>query len=60
MPKQRRIIMNEVLTTIHIQNTGTKGLVLGGGGSMGIAWETGYLVGLADGGIDTRVSPTWL
>ncbi|EHI98165.1 hypothetical protein CDLVIII_1472 [Clostridium sp. DL-VIII] len=26
----------------------------GGGGSMGIGWETGYLTGLADGGIDTR------
>jgi NTE family protein len=30
----------------------TKALVLGGGGPVGIAWETGLLAGLAEGGID--------
>jgi NTE family protein len=30
----------------------SKALVLGGGGPVGIAWETGLLAGLADGGID--------
>jgi NTE family protein len=30
----------------------TKALVLGGGGPVGIAWETGLLAGLADGGAD--------
>lgn len=30
----------------------TKGLVLGGGGVIGIAWEAGVLKGLRDGGID--------
>ena len=30
----------------------TRGLVLGGGGVVGIAWETGVLLGLADGGAD--------
>ncbi|WP_261851213.1 patatin-like phospholipase family protein [Clostridium folliculivorans] len=34
----------------------TRALVLGGGGSMGIGWETGYLEGLADGGVDTRIA----
>lgn len=46
--------MNDVLKTNHKQHTLSKALVLGGGGSMGIGWETGYLTGLADGGIDTR------
>ncbi len=31
-----------------------RALVLGGGGLVGIAWETGVLLGLRDGGIDTR------
>ena len=30
----------------------TKALVLGGGGTTGIAWETGMLLGLHDGGVD--------
>ena len=30
----------------------TRGLVLGGGGVVGIAWETGVLLGLADEGVD--------
>ena len=30
----------------------TRALVLGGGGVAGIAWETGVLAGLADGGVD--------
>lgn len=46
--------MNEVLKINDNQLTQKKALVLGGGGSMGIGWETGYLTGLADGGIDTR------
>ncbi len=46
--------MNEVLEISDNQHTHKKALVLGGGGSMGIGWETGYLTGLADGGIDTR------
>jgi NTE family protein len=32
----------------------THALVLGGGGVVGIAWETGLLVGLAEAGIDVR------
>ncbi len=32
----------------------TQALVLGGGGVVGIAWETGLLVGLAEAGIDVR------
>lgn len=32
--------------------TGTRALVLGGGGITGIAWEIGLLAGLADAGID--------
>ncbi|MBP7705213.1 MAG: patatin-like phospholipase family protein [Caulobacter sp.] len=32
----------------------TKALVLGGGGPVGIAWETGLVAGLADGGVDVR------
>ncbi|GHO80424.1 patatin [Ktedonobacter sp. SOSP1-85] len=32
----------------------TYALVLGGGGIVGIAWETGLLVGLAEAGIDIR------
>lgn len=32
----------------------THALVLGGGGIVGIAWETGLLVGLAEAGIDVR------
>lgn len=31
---------------------GTRGLVLGGGGITGIAWETGLLAGLLDRGVD--------
>ena len=34
----------------------THALVLGGGGIVGIAWETGLLVGLAEAGIDVRNS----
>ena len=30
----------------------TRALVLGGGGPVGIAWESGLLNGLADGGVD--------
>ena len=30
----------------------SKALVLGGGGPVGIAWETGLLAGLKDGGVD--------
>ena len=33
-----------------------RALVLGGGGSVGIAWETGLAAGLADEGIDLRVA----
>jgi len=32
----------------------TKALVLGGGGPVGIAWETGLVAGLAEGGVDVR------
>ncbi|HEV2656855.1 MAG TPA: patatin-like phospholipase family protein [Ktedonobacteraceae bacterium] len=32
--------------------TPAKALVLGGGGTTGIAWETGLLLGLRDGGVD--------
>lgn len=31
-----------------------RALILGGGGVVGIAWETGILSGLADGGVDVR------
>ena len=31
-----------------------RALVLGGGGVIGVAWETGLLKGLAQGGIDVR------
>ena len=31
-----------------------RGLVLGGGGVIGVAWETGLVAGLAEGGIDVR------
>ena len=31
---------------------GRRGLVLGGGGVTGIAWETGLLAGLAEAGLD--------
>lgn len=31
-----------------------KALVLGGGGSVGIAWEIGMLAGMLDGGLDVR------
>ncbi len=30
----------------------TKALVLGGGGTTGVAWEIGIILGLHDGGID--------
>lgn len=33
-----------------------RALVLGGGGQFAIGWETGYLVGLADFGIDTHMA----
>lgn len=33
-----------------------RALVLGGGGSVGIAWETGLAAGLADEGIDLRLA----
>lgn len=45
--------MNELMKNSNIL---TRALVLGGGGSMGIGWETGYLAGLADGGVDTRIA----
>jgi NTE family protein len=32
----------------------TKALVLGGGGTTGVAWEMGVLLGLHDGGVDVR------
>ncbi|WP_336206248.1 patatin-like phospholipase family protein [Nonomuraea sp. LPB2021202275-12-8] len=32
----------------------TRALVLGGGGALGIAWETGVLAGLAEHGVDLR------
>lgn len=32
----------------------TQALVLGGGGPVGIAWETGLVAGLAEGGVDVR------
>ncbi|HVV18299.1 MAG TPA: patatin-like phospholipase family protein [Pseudonocardiaceae bacterium] len=32
----------------------TRALVLGGGGTAGIAWETGVLAGLAESGVDVR------
>jgi len=32
----------------------TKALVLGGGGPVGIAWETGLVAGLAESGVDVR------
>ena len=32
----------------------TRAIVLGGGGPVGIAWESGLINGLADGGIDAR------
>src|SRR5690349_14445754 len=34
----------------------TKALILGGGGTTGIAWETGLLLGLHDGGIDVTTA----
>jgi NTE family protein len=34
--------------------SGTRALVLGGGGTAGIAWETGILAGLAEQGVDVR------
>lgn len=34
----------------------TRGLVLGGGGITGIAWETGLLTGLAQAGVDLTVA----
>jgi NTE family protein len=52
----KEIIMNEVIKTSHNQSPLTNALVLGGGGSFGIGWETGYLAGLADSGIDTRLA----
>jgi NTE family protein len=33
-----------------------RALVLGGGGSVGIAWETGVAAGLADGGVDVQTA----
>lgn len=36
----------------EIKQQQTKALVLGGGGTTGIAWEMGILLGLHDGGID--------
>ncbi len=38
------------MTEVHQQHA--KALVLGGGGTTGIAWEMGILLGLHDGGID--------
>ena len=37
---------------IEMNQQQTKALVLGGGGTTGIAWELGILLGLRDGGID--------
>lgn len=36
----------------EVRGVATKGLVLGGGGVVGIAWEAGVLKGLRDGGVD--------
>jgi NTE family protein len=36
--------------------TGTRALVLGGGGVAGIAWEIGLLAGLAEHGVDVRAA----
>ncbi|MBI2723991.1 MAG: patatin-like phospholipase family protein, partial [Chloroflexi bacterium] len=33
-----------------------RALVLGGGGAVGIAWETGVVAGLLDEGIDVRIA----
>ena len=30
----------------------TRALVLGSGGSLGVGWESGFVVGLAEGGVD--------
>jgi NTE family protein len=34
----------------------TRALVLGGGGNVGVAWETAVLAGLLDGGLDARAA----
>ncbi len=35
-------------------------IVLGGGGSAGVAWEIGVLMGLADAGVDARVADAFI
>lgn len=40
------------------QVTGERALVLGGGGATGIAWESGILAGLRDGGADVSDADT--
>ncbi|WP_323793328.1 patatin-like phospholipase family protein [Nocardioides sp.] len=40
------------MTEPEKQDAGRRGLVLGGGGITGIAWETGLLYGLAEHGVD--------
>lgn len=37
-------------------NTGRRGLVLGGGGVTGVAWETGLLLGLLETGLDLSLA----
>ena len=37
-----------------------RALVLGGGGAVGVAWETGIAAGLADAGIDVRDSDVFI
>jgi NTE family protein len=36
----------------------TRALVLGGGGPVGIGWEAGLLVGLAQSGVDVGAADT--
>lgn len=38
----------------------TSAVVLGGGGSAGVAWEIGVLMGLADAGVDARVADAFI
>jgi NTE family protein len=39
---------------MNSHKTGTRALVLGGGGVAGVAWELGILTGLHDAGVDVR------
>ncbi len=38
----------------------TRALVLGGGGPVGIAWESGLIMGLAEGGVDLSKADTFI